>query len=156
MSCLISCVWDQSSGHEHGTSENYKMKKFFPQWDSNPRPAPGSGPTWDLSEVGSCVEAWWVHVGEGSKGCFQLIIIIFFWLASSPVLYKRITYIHTSKCNIFSMERSSFLYISIIQIMKRIQLPIPCFMKRHSCPELHDFTPFKTKIFWGRKIFFIL
>ena len=51
------------------------------------------------------------------------------------------------------MERSSFLYISLIQIMKRIQLPIPCFNERafsdFSCLEFHDFTPFKTKNFLG-------
>ena len=51
------------------------------------------------------------------------------------------------------MERSSFLHITLI-LMKRIQLTIPCFHERassyFSCLKLHDFTPFKTKIFWGR------
>ena len=35
----------------------------------------GPDPSWDLLEVGSCVEVW--GIGEGSKGCFQLIINIF-------------------------------------------------------------------------------
>ena len=43
----------------------------------------------------------------------------------------------------FSKERST-----------GIQLFIPCFYERASwylyCLELHDFTPFKPKIFWGR------
>ena len=54
----------------------------------------------------------------------------------------------------FSIERSSFLYISIIQIMKRIQLPILCFNESafsyFSCLELNDFTPFNPKNFWVR------
>ena len=56
----------------------------------------------------------------------------------------------------FSMERLSFLYISLIQIMEKIvQLSIPCFYDRafsflFFCLELHDFTPFKPNIFWGR------
>ena len=53
----------------------------------------------------------------------------------------------------FSKERLSSFYISLIQIMKRIQLPIPCFYERalsdFSCLELHDFTPFKTEFFSG-------
>ena len=54
----------------------------------------------------------------------------------------------------FSIERSSFFYISIIQIMKRIQLPILCFNESafsyFSCLELNDFTPFNPNKFWGR------
>ena len=50
------------------------------------------------------------------------------------------------------MERSSFLYITLI-LMKRIQFTIPCFHERassyFSCLKLHDFTQFKTKIYWG-------
>ena len=53
----------------------------------------------------------------------------------------------------FSMERSSSLYISLVQIMKRIQLPIPCFYERafadFPCLKLHDFSPFKTEFFFG-------
>ena len=38
--------------------------------------------------MGSCVEILWV--GEGSKGCFYLIIIIYFWLASLAIIIRRI------------------------------------------------------------------
>ena len=63
--------------------------------------------------------------------------------------------VYILQSSMFSMELSSSLYISLIQIMKRIQLPIPCFYERafsdFSCLELHDFTPFKTEFFfWGR------
>ena len=107
----------------------------------------GSGPPppWDLSEVGSCVEAWWEHMLErGSNGCLS-----FFF--DSPVL--NVLHIYILSSSIFRMERSSFLYITLV-LMKRIQLTIPCFHERASsyfpCLKLHDFTPFKTKIFWGR------
>ena len=44
--------------------------------------------------------------------------------------------------------------LSVIQILTRIQLPTPTFyewaISYFSCLELHEFTPFKTKIFiWG-------
>ena len=116
----------------------------------------GSGPPpppWDLTEVRSCVAAWWVHVGEGVQRLFSTYYYLFFWLASlASIIQVYVLHIYILPSSIFSMERSSFLYtsVSLIQIMKRIQLPIPCFMKRHSCPELHDFTPFKTHIFWER------
>ena len=68
----------------------------------------------------------------------------------SPVLHAKAYMLPSS---MFSMERSSFLYISHIQIMKRIQLPTPCFNERAfsycSCPELHNFTPFKQKKILG-------
>ena len=92
------------------------------------------------------------------KVVFNLLLTIFFWLASLASIiqtYYIYTYI-VLLSSILSMEWSSFLYIPLIQIiiMKRIQLPIPCIHERafsyFSCPELHDFTPFKTKNFWGR------
>ena len=112
----------------------------------------GSGPPppWDLSEVGSCVEAWWVHVGEGVQRLFSTYYYqIFSGSLRTPALYKCITYIHTSKFNIQYGTAILSLYFPYPNY-ERIQLPIPCFMKRHSCPELHNFTPFKTKVFWGR------
>ena len=84
-----------------------------------------------------------MHVGEGVQRLFSTYYYQFFYI----LYYTNVLHINILPSSIFSMERSSFLYISLIQIMKRIQLPIPCFMKWHSCPELHDFTPFKTKIF---------
>ena len=82
----------------------------------------------------------------GPTVVFTLLLSIFSGSLRSPVLYKRITYIHTFKFNI----QSSFLYITLI-FMKRIQLTISCFHERassyFSCLKLHDFTSFKTKIF---------
>ena len=84
----------------------------------------------------------------GPTVVFTLLLSNFSGSLRSPVLYKRITYIHTFKFNI----QSSFLYITLI-LMKRIQLTISCFHERasscFSCLKLHDFTPFKTKIYWG-------
>ena len=84
----------------------------------------------------------------GPTVVFILLLSIFSGSLRSPVLYKRITYIHTFKFNI----QSSFLYITLI-LMKRIQLTISYFHERassyFSCQKVHDFTPFKTKIYWG-------
>ena len=87
----------------------------------------------------------------GPKVVFN-VLLSFFLTRFARQYYTNVLHIYILPSSIFSMERSSFLYtsVSLIQIMKRIQLPIPCFMKRHSCPELHDFTPFKTHIFWER------
>ena len=59
----------------------------------------GADPSWDLSEMGYCVEVW--YVGEG----VQLLFLPFFsyyyhFLLRSPVLYKHITCIHNSKFNV--------------------------------------------------------
>ena len=79
-------------------------------WRTSADPEGGTGgpdPPWDLSEVGSCVEVWWV--GEGVQRLFLPYYNQFFsGSLRSPILYKHITYIHTSKFNlVFSMERSS-------------------------------------------------
>ena len=106
----------------------------------------GSRPPWDLSEVGSCVEAWWV--GEGVQRLFSRYYYQFFLARFARQYYTNVLHIHTFKFNI----QSSFLYITLI-LMKRIQLNISCFHERgssyFSCLKLHDFTPFKTKIYWG-------
>ena len=108
----------------------------------NPPPPP-----WDFPETGSCVEAWWV--GEGVQRLFSL-----YYYLRSPVLYKRITYIHTFKFNIQYGTVILSLYSITLILMERIQLTIPCCHERassyFSCLKLHDFTPFKTKIFCGR------
>ena len=39
----------------------------------------GPDPPWDLSEVGSCVDIWWV--GEGVQMLFSSYFYRFFWLA---------------------------------------------------------------------------
>ena len=65
----------------------------------------GSGPPpppWDLTEVRSCVAAWWVHVGEGVQRLFSTYYYLFFLTRFARQYYTslRITYIHTSKFNI--------------------------------------------------------
>ena len=84
----------------------------------------------------------------GPTVVFILLLSIFF---RSPVFYKHITGIHTSKFNVH-YETVIFVLDFPCLIMKRIQLPNPCFitLKGIFCLELHDLKPFKPKIFWGR------
>ena len=93
----------------------------------------------------------------GPKVVFNLLLTIFFWLASLASIIQAY-YIYTFivlPSSILSMEQSSFLYITLIQIiiMNRIQLPIPCIQERafsyFSCPELHGFTQLREKISGG-------
>ena len=112
----------------------------------------GSGPPLRLSEVGSYVEAW--SVGEGVQRLFLPHEYQFFLARFARQHYTNILHVYILQSSMFKMEQSSFLYISLIQIIKRIQLPIPCFYEGafsyYSCLELHDFTPFKPRFFWGR------
>ena len=105
-------------------------------------------PPWDLSEVGSCVEAWWV--GEGVQRLFSLYYYQFFLARFARKYYTKVLHIYILSSSIFSHPFSIFP----LSLMKRIQLTISCFHERassyFSCLKLHDFTPFKTKIFWGR------
>ena len=84
---------------------------------------------------GSCVEA--LMDRRGGPMVVYLIIIL-------------TLYVYILPSSMFSMELSFFFYVSLIQILKRIQLPIPCFKKRafsyFSSLELHNFTPCKPKI----------
>ena len=121
----------------------------------------GSGPPpppWDLSEVGSCVEVWWV--GEGVQRLFSTYLFtFFFWLASLASIYtKRITYIHTLyfqvQYSVWNGHPFSIFPLSKLLLWKESNFPSLAFMKGHFHiffgPEFHDFTPFKTKKFWGR------
>ena len=113
----------------------------------------GPDTPWDFSEVGSCVVAWWV--GEGVQRLFLPYYYQFFLACFARQYYRNILHVYILQSSMFSMELStSFsLYISLIQIMNRIQLPIPCFYERafsdFSCLELHDFTSFKPNNFSG-------
>ena len=76
----------------------------------------------------------------------------FFWLASLASIIQTY-YIYTYfqvQCSV--LNGHPFSNIPLIQIMKRIQLPISCFYERafsyFSRLKLHDFTPFKSKILW--------
>ena len=82
-------------------------------------------PPSDLSEVGSCVETSWV--GEGVQWLFLPYCYQFFLARFARQYHTNILHIYILQSSMFSMERSSFLYISLIQIMKRIQLFTPCF-----------------------------
>ena len=86
---------------------------------------PPPPPPWDLSEVGVLCRGL-----MGRRGGPTVVLpyySLFFRLASlASIIQTYYLYIRTP-ISIFSMERSPFLYISLIQIMTRIQLPIPCF-----------------------------
>ena len=62
---------------------------------------------------------------------FTLILSFFSGSLRSPILYKHNIYIHTSNFNVQygTAILSTFVYISLIQNMKRIQFPILSFMK---------------------------
>ena len=115
----------------------------------------GQDPPWDLSEVGSCVEAWWV--GKGVQLLFYLIIINFFWLASLASIIQ-IYYMYTYfkvQCSVWNGHPFSIFPLS--KSWKESNFPsLSCFYQRtflfFSCLELHDFTPIKTTFFWGRTI----
>ena len=64
-------------------------------------------PPWDLSMVGSCVEAWWV--GEGVQRLFlPYFWQIFFRLASLASIIKTYYLYIRSTSSMFSMERHPF------------------------------------------------
>ena len=94
----------------------------------------------------------------GRRGCPTVVFTYYYQFFSgslrSQVLYKHITCIHASKFNVQYGTVILSLYFSFIQLWKESQLPTPCFNERVfsycSCPELHDFNPFKKKKFWGR------
>ena len=106
-------------------------------------------PPWDLSEVGSCVEVWLVGE-EVQRLCLPDHYQFFSGSLRSPVLYKHITCIHTPQVKWMVILFIYFLYPNY----EKNQLPLPCFYDRtflyFSCLNLHDFTPLKQKIFWGR------
>ena len=85
-------------------------------------------------------------------------LLLSFVLARFARQYYKTYYIYTYfqvQCSV--LNGYPFSNISLIKIMKRTQLPISCFYERafsyFSSLELHDFTPFKPKIFWGIYIY---
>ena len=90
---------------------------------------------------------------RGSNDCFYLIIIIFFLARFARQYYTNMLHIFILPSSMFSMERLSFLYISLIQIMnKKSNFLSLVFMNGHFnifCLELHNFTPFKQKFSGG-------
>ena len=82
------------------------------------------------------------------------LLLSFFLARFARQYYTNILHIYILPSSMFSIEWSSFFNIPLIQIMKRIQLPISCFYERafsyFSRLKLHDFTPFKSKILWKR------
>ena len=112
----------------------------------------GSGPPLRFVRGGVLCTCLWV--GEGVQRLFLPHYYLFFLARFARQYYTNILHVYILSSSMFSMEWSSFLYISLIKIKKIIQLPIPCFYERafsyFSRLELHDFTPFTPKIFWGR------
>ena len=109
-------------------------------------------PPWDLSEVDSCAEV--CLVGEGVQMlCLSYYCHFFSCSLRSPVFYKHITGIHTSKFNVHYETVILFLDFPHPNHEKDpTSQPLLYFFKRHFlfCLELHDLKPFKPKIFWGR------
>ena len=64
-------------------------------------------------------------VGEGVQRLFLPSYYLFFLARFARQYYTNILHVIILPSSICSMERSSFLYISLIKFMKRIQLPIP-------------------------------
>ena len=110
-----------------------------------------SGPPWGLSKVETCAVVWWI--GEGVQQlCLPCYHQFFFLARFARQYFTNILHVYILPSSMFSMESSSFFYISLIQIMKRIQLTIPYFIKGYVHIfglELHDLTPFKPKILLG-------
>ena len=108
----------------------------------------GSGPPpWDLSEVGSCVEAWWV--GEGIQWLFSLYYyLFFFWLASLASIIQTY-YIYTYFQVQYSLWNGHPFSILPLSLWKESNIHERA-SSYFSCLKLHDFAPFKTNIFWGR------
>ena len=107
-----------------------------PEGGSRPPP-----PLWDFSEVGSCVDIWWVW--EGVRGVFFLSYFYFFLARSARQYSKHCKYLKNP--NHFQVQRviPSLVIHTIHGFMKVL---FPCLF----CLKLHDFTPFQPKIFLGR------
>ena len=108
-----------------------------------------SPPPRDISEVVSCVDVWWV--GEGSKGCFYLIIIFLSGSLRSPIF----NICQYSKCfknpNHFKVQRvisspTSSYTRSLAFIHWFHRSAFRCLFRL----KLHDFTPLKPNIFLVR------
>ena len=114
----------------------------------------GTPPPWDLSEVDSCAEV--CLVGEGVQLlCLSYYCHFFSCSLRSPVSYKHITGIHTSKFNVHYETVILFLDFPHPNHEKDpTSQPLLYFFIRHFlfCLELHDLKPFKPKIFWGRNL----
>ena len=100
----------------------------------DPPPSP-----WDLSEVGSCVDIWWVL--EGVQRLF--LSYLYFFLARSARQYSNIVNIWkiriTSKFKGWSLLPSYTLSLAFMKVLYQ------CLF----CLKLHNFIPFKPNIFWG-------
>ena len=102
----------------------------------------GLDPPWDLSEVGSCVGR-----GGGSMVIFTSLLS-FFLARFARQYYTNILHVYILPWSMFSTERSSFLYISLIQITSHPLL----LWKSIFIFFLPRITPFYTiiaKKFWG-------
>ena len=97
-------------------------------------------PPWDLSKVGSCEEVW--LVGEGVQWSCWPCYYQLFWLASLAIILQTVYILPNAICLVCNGH--PFFYISLIQIMKWIQLTIPCFMIGHFHILLSKITRFNT------------
>ena len=139
----------QKTINYHKSSGTCKRGSRGGDWGPDPTPPP-----LDLSDVGSCVEAWWV--GEGVQRLFLPYhsIQIFSGSLRLPVLYKHYMYTYFQvQCSVWN--RHPFSIFALFKFWKVPNTPsLPCFYKRafsyFSCLELHNFTPFKQNFFRGK------
>ena len=89
----------------------------------------------------------WIFDGKerGSKGCFYLIIVFFSGSLRSPILY-----IEIHKC----LKKSPSLPLQVQMVFPSLRSiytrSLECAFPYLFFLKLHDFTPCKPKIFWGR------
>ena len=78
-------------------------------------------PPWDLSEVGSCVDIWWVR--ERVQRLFYLTFIIFFWLAPlASIIYS----LNIWKIGITFKFKGISLLPSYTLSLALMNVPFPC------------------------------
>ena len=128
----------------------FDNKRGSRAWEGGGR---GSGPP-PLRFVRDWVLCRGLTGWRGGPMILFILSLPFFLARFARQYYTNILHVFILPSSIFNMERSSFLHVSLIQIMKKkSNFPSIVFMKGHFllffCLELHNFTPFKPKVFWG-------
>ena len=104
---------------------------------------PGAPPPLDLSEVGSCMDFWWIW--EGVLRWFYLTLFIFVRLVSPVSNIHRVNIwkiLITSKFKGHGTVNPDIIQFTIPGFHESA-FPLPL------CLKIQDFTPYKPNIFWG-------
>ena len=132
----LSCMWPLHFGW---------LLVCFPSADPEGGTGVRTPPPSDLSEMGSCVEAWWEE--EEVQRLFLPYYYHFFsGSLRSPILYNHITCKHTCKINVqyWTVILSLYMYFPNPNYEKNTTFMKVFFL------ELHDFTPFQPKYIRGK------